>query len=244
MQTTICNFSGPPVNIGTANSTGSTKNIALADHVHQGVHSLALNSTPTSQFYGDITVANGNGIGLGFNGNVLTISNTATGTGGTGGFIPKKYMFCDGNKNPGTGGGNYLQNKTWITRDLNTVIYTTDSDATLNTSLNTFTLVPGTWAIRVTCPSVGLYNFRCALYDETASAFLFYGSSEYTRSVDNISSTLNYVWTVSTNTNYSIKFYSNFTGSTTNITTAALGTPVGIKGVNEIYTQVVLERIA
>ena len=69
-----------PVGIGSANSQGTSTSLARADHVHQGVHSLAASGQP--QLTGDVTLSAGSNIALTQTGNAIHIAASGTGAKG------------------------------------------------------------------------------------------------------------------------------------------------------------------
>ena len=75
---THAHFQGVPASIASTNASGaSTLLVALADHVHQGVHSLAKSGDPA--LFKDVTLSEGGGITLLQSGNNIQI--TAGGSG-------------------------------------------------------------------------------------------------------------------------------------------------------------------
>ncbi len=67
------------VSVGAANGAGTSASLSRADHVHQGVHSLA--ASGQSQLTGDVTLAAGANVTLTQAGQAITIAATGSGSG-------------------------------------------------------------------------------------------------------------------------------------------------------------------
>ena len=68
------------VSIGTSNGAGTSTSLARADHVHQGVHSLA--ASGQSDLYGDITLSAGGNVTLTQSGQQISIAASTGGASG------------------------------------------------------------------------------------------------------------------------------------------------------------------
>jgi len=68
------------VNVGSANSAGTSTSVSRADHVHQGVHSVSASGQP--QLVGDVTFSAGSNVTLTQSGNDVQIASAAAGAQG------------------------------------------------------------------------------------------------------------------------------------------------------------------
>lgn len=119
--------SDTPQDVGSANAPGSATGASRADHVHRGVHSLAV--TGNSPLYGDAILIAGTGVQLSQVGQNITIA--ASGSGGGSGVGGVNYVtnfngtdttgwatYADGSATPtdGTGGS---PSATWTSSSSN-----------------------------------------------------------------------------------------------------------------------------
>jgi hypothetical protein len=125
------------------------------------------------------------------------------------------------------------------TRTLNTMLPATNDYCTL--ASNEFTLVSGTWEIEASAPAFRIERHKIGLYDVTNATRIKCGMSSYSGAMANVHSpsTLRHVFTITTETTFSIRHYTE-----TSLATYGLGVATSIAGVNEEYTQVVLRKLA
>lgn len=139
-------------------------------------------------------------------------------------------------KTTGTNGGRF-DNGAWRTRTLNTIV-TNNIGLSLNT--NQFTLSPGNYLIICLAPAYRVSQHMCRLQNITAGTTTQYGSSESTTTNSNsctTSSTIEANVTLTTNTVFELQHYCI---STQNLN--GFGLAVGIAGVNETYSRVLIMK--
>ena len=71
---------GTPVSIGTSNSGGTSTSLARADHLHEGLHTIAASGQP--QIRGDAILAAGSNVTLSQAGQTITIAAAGAGSSG------------------------------------------------------------------------------------------------------------------------------------------------------------------
>lgn len=151
----------------------------------------------------------------------------------------KKVAILRDVKAAGTAGGAPGATSTWTTRDLNTEY---DPEGIVTLASNEFTLAAGTYYIAWTCPAVGTIGTRSRLYNVTGSTTVQYSSSA------NLNRTSSYpgeVWgtavvTPTASTTYRIEQIVGYISGTSQ----EFGLAANMDSQDEIYTQVVIEKIA
>ena len=136
-----------------------------------------------------------------------------------------------------TNGGTFTSGS-WQTRTLNTEV--SDTDGIVSLSSNVFTLGAGTYVIEWSAPAYQVRNHQTRLYDNTNTAVVEYGSTEYasaSESVGNRSFGSAKV-TISSSTGYKIEHRSDSTKST-----YGFGVNANFGNV-EVYTQVKIMKLA
>jgi len=133
--------------------------------------------------------------------------------------------------------GGHATSGSWLTRDLNTLVYNYNSLASLNN--NIFTLPAGTYCIDWSAPACEVDRHKTRLYNHTTSEMIAYGTAEYTTAGYRISNRSHgiAIVTISTTTSFTIQYIC----STSRID-VGLGEQTGT-GI-EIYTRVCIKKIA
>ena len=133
--------------------------------------------------------------------------------------------------------GGHATSGSWLTRDLNTLVYNYNSLASLNN--NIFTLPAGTYCIDWSAPACEVDRHKTRLYNHTTSEMIAYGTAEYTQAGHRISNRSHgiAIVTISTTTSFTIQHMC----STSRIH-VGLGEQTGT-GI-EIYTRVCIKKIA
>lgn len=136
-----------------------------------------------------------------------------------------------------TNGGTFTSGS-WQTRTLNTV--QSDTDGIVSLSSNVFTLGAGTYVIEWSAPVYNVLNHQTRLYDNTNTAVVEYGSTEYASSTHNVTNRSfgSAKITISSSTDYKIEHRCATTKAT-----YGLGVNANFGNV-EVYTQVKITKLA
>jgi len=140
-------------------------------------------------------------------------------------------------KSQNTSGGTFTSGA-WRTRDLNTEV--SDGAGIVALSSNQFTPIAGTYRIHVRCPAYGVERNQSRLQNVTAATTTITGSSTYGSpggsAADEVDSIIEGIFTANGTDAFEVQHRCQ--------TTNALGFGVEANFGTEVYTTVVLERIA
>lgn len=160
---------------------------------------------------------------------------TASGGGGS---IPDLIILED-QKAANTFGGSFTSGA-WRTRVINTEVVDTGSICTL--ASNQFTLPAGTYEIDASAPAIQVAGHMIRLQNITDATTVAYGSTEYSNTggayAQNRSTIAGYRFTIAGSKTFELQHR-----CTTTLATTGMGRPANV-GVNEIYSRVVLRKIA
>lgn len=163
------------------------------------------------------------------------IGITNSGGGGTP-YTPSIAILRD-EKASGTNGGSAAAT-TWNARDLNTEV--SDTKNIVSIASNQFIPIAGTYKIQVSAAvhqGVGVNRLR--LYNVTAASAVSYGLNSRAPSVNqSIPATLSTIFTANGTDAYRIEHYTNSAQATN-----GLGFPLSLPNINEVYLEVILEKI-
>lgn len=144
------------------------------------------------------------------------------------------WIFAD-LKTTGVQAGSFSAGS-WQTRDLNTTLYSSDSDS-ISLGSNTFTITqPGNYLVTATAPGHKVNNHQLRLYDVTNASVVGYGpvsSSKENESRAALQLTIHPTDT----TEYRLEHYGR-----SNRNHDGLGQAIGISGESERYTHVMIQR--
>jgi len=179
---------------------------------------------------------------LGGIGQVLTMINSTDSGWSTIGSFSKIWTISD-EKSPGVGGGPLTPSDTWVKRVLNTIVQTATADTSVQLAVapaiaNELLIQPGKYRIYTSIPAYNVRGHRCALYNESTASFIIHGTSMWTRNATT-TSRVEGIFTVLVPSVFSIQTYcSNSPGNNNDG-----GRAVGVPGLNELYTKVIIEQI-
>jgi len=146
-------------------------------------------------------------------------------------------------QNKNGAGGTPVVN-TWTKRNINTIVIGAPWLYSLNTTASAFGLAPGTYDLQASAAAHRTNVSRIGLFRESDNTLIQAGLAGYTQdnatyNNDTIYSTLFHRFTLTTNTEFSIRHW------ITDNTAAGLvfGYPSNITGVDEIYAEVFIRRI-
>jgi hypothetical protein len=150
-------------------------------------------------------------------------------------FTPS-YAVVSDQKTSGTAGG--ASSTSFVTRDLNTVVF--DPDNIVTVASNQFTLIAGTYIIEWQCPHFRSNTAKTVLYDITGSATIETGTSSYSAGAANytvgLSTGIARV-VITANNTYDIRMKCSLQKSANGFGVAANSTP-------ETYSVVKITKIA
>lgn len=147
-----------------------------------------------------------------------------------------QYMHVRDSKPPGTMGGTFT-GANWRTRDLNEIVYNTIPGATL--AANQVTLPPGTYDIVGEAPAGGVDTHRVALFAD--SVIIALGTSEGAGAGEMVT-TRSRVETTATAAEPVVLELRHHCASTR--AEYGFGFASSITGANEVYSELVIRRIA
>lgn len=149
----------------------------------------------------------------------------------------KRFIFRDV-KNPGVAGGEYVTAKTWQKRELNTVINSPTSFATLDIATSIITLEAGVWRLVAKVPAYRLINFKSRLFNITTNSVVEYGTTEFNY-FSQTNSIIDTKFEIETTQQFQIEVFGSYKYGGN----MCFGVPCNIPDVNEIYTDVMLRKI-
>ena len=163
------------------------QNNELTHTSNSGTSNIVMASNGDVTLAGDLTVT-GNDIkssgatAITMSGANVTIAGTCTASGGfVGAGLFTNYAVLWDEKSDGSGGG--TSSTSWGTRDLN---QETDPGGITSISSNKFTLQPGDYLIRWSCPALDSDSHQSRLYNVTDTAVIEYGSVEWCGTNDDV----------------------------------------------------------
>jgi len=151
--------------------------------------------------------------------------------------ISPQILHVRDEKSSGTDGGTFTSGA-WRTRDLNTVVKNTIPGASL--ASNQITLPAGTYRIRARAPGNKVDRHKAAIYNDTSSTYLIYGSNSYSISTGEYAQTDSVVegWiTLASESVLELRHYCQKT-----IATDGFGIDTTF-GVVEVYSEVIIEKV-
>ena len=160
-------------------------------------------------------------------------------TGPTGTAAP--YIQIANAPTSGTDGGTFTSGA-WRIRTLDTI--QSDASGLTTLSSNQFTLPAGTYILQASAPALQVNDHMIRLYNVTDSAVTAYGTTEWVGNptLGNSAQTrsrVNVRFTLTGTKTFRIEHY-----CTATVTTVGFGNSLGLAGVNELYTQVQVWKMA
>ena len=145
------------------------------------------------------------------------------------------WVFVD-QKTTAVHGGTALDD-TWIQRDLNTMLEDGGSDVTLGT--NDFTInTEGRYSVQIQAPAFKVKSHMCRLYDSTNAQVIATGDTTYTYKTATPATLYCFLEVASVPVTYRVEHYCS-----QNNYYDGFGQAIGIPGVPEQYTQVVVAKL-
>lgn len=157
--------------------------------------------------------------------------------------VPRDTIVLEDRKATGTKGGSSTAG-TWHVRDLNTEVIDTAGICTL--SSNRFTLQPGTYEVVASAPSHKAGSHQLILWDYTNSATILVGTSE-NQSTGDFSVTRSQItgrFTVADVTEYELRHWVESSNANDGLGLEADATDPGDGVPGEVYTTIMLRRVA
>lgn len=142
-----------------------------------------------------------------------------------------------------TNGGTFSSGS-WVTRQLNTVVYSRQNNSWASQSLNQFTLQPGTYLIEANVPAYRVNSHQIRLQNITNGTTDSLGISAYCSASDgNFSfSEIMEIVTIDQVTTYEIQHRCQSSRSTDGLGIATFAASTSSDGTN-VYTQVIISKL-
>lgn len=171
---------------------------------------------------------------------VLKVNAGATapewGTAASGG---ADYILIEDQKASTTPGGTLTAN-TWVTRDLNTEQSDTGGHASV--ASNQITLAAGTYEIEASCPGYYCGFHKARLYNVTDTAVALVGTSEISYTTASIAGNCSFIKgkiTIAASKVLELQHFCTVTHAT-----YGAGAPTGAASTVEVYSQILLSKVA
>lgn len=147
------------------------------------------------------------------------------------------YTILRDEKSAGANAGAFTAGA-WQTRVLNTKVGDNLNSVTLNTSTNTFTLIPGTYIIRASAPAHAVNSHQIRLQDITNSSTIEQGTSEWSDNGNGVNarSFLSTILSIASSTAFQIQHRCSVSKTINGLGPAANFT-------TEVYTEVEIWRV-